>query len=77
MKMAAARTRGEVTASSPGRFFGLAFKADALWGGTARDGADGPAGRLAATEVWVTLIRVSQKTPVSGGDLRQFVAFWG
>ena len=22
------------------------------------------------------LIRVSQKTPVSGGDRRQFVAFW-
>ena len=23
------------------------------------------------------LVSVSQKTPVSGGDLRQFVAFWG
>ena len=37
--------------------FALAFKADALWVGTATDGVDGPAGRLAATEAAVTRFR--------------------
>ena len=37
--------------------FALAFKADALWVGTATDGVDGPAGRLQATEAAVTRFR--------------------
>ena len=49
MAMAAAGTRG----------FALAFKADALWVGTATDGVDGPAGRLAATEAAVTRLRTA------------------
>ena len=53
MKMAAAGTRGELVAGG----FALAFKADALWVGTATDGVDGPAGRLAATEAAVTRFR--------------------
>ena len=56
MAMAAAGTRGElVTGGESG--FGLAFKADALWVGTATKGVDGPAGRLAATEAAVTRFR--------------------
>ena len=46
MAMAAAGTRGELVAGGAGGF-ALAFKADALWVGTAIDGVDGPAGRLA------------------------------
>ena len=42
--MAAAGTRGELVAGGAGSF-GLAFKADALWVGTAIDGVDGAAGR--------------------------------
>ena len=48
MKMAAAGTRGELVGGGA-RDFGLAVKADALWVGTAFEGVDGPAGRLAAT----------------------------
>ena len=56
MAMAAAGTRGELVAGGAGGF-ALAFKADALWVGTATDGVDGPAGRLAATEAAVTRVR--------------------
>ena len=56
MAMAAAGTRGELVAGGAGGF-ALAFKADALWVGTAIDGVDGPAGRLAATEAAVTRFR--------------------
>ena len=56
MAMAAAGTRGELVTGGTGGF-GLAFKADALWVGTAIDGTDGPAGRLAATEAAVTRFR--------------------
>ena len=31
---------------------------------------------IAVLSVFLTLASVSQKTPVSGGDRRQFVAFW-
>ena len=56
MAMAAGGTRGELVAGGAGGF-ALAFKADALWVGTATDGVDGPAGRLAATEAAVTRFR--------------------
>ena len=56
MAMAAAGTRGELVAGGAGGF-ALAFKADALWVGTATDGVDGPAGRLAATAAAVTRYR--------------------
>ena len=56
MAMAAAGTRGELLAGGAGGF-GLAFKADALWVGTAIDGVDGPAGRLKATDAAVTRFR--------------------
>ena len=56
MAMAAAGTRGELVAGGAGGF-ALAFKADALWVGTATDGVDGAAGRLAATEAAVTRFR--------------------
>lgn len=42
--------------------FGLAFKADALWVGTAIDGVDGPAGRLEATAAAVTRFRTALET---------------
>ena len=56
MAMAAAGTRGELVAGGAGGF-ALAFKADALWVGTAIDGVDGTAGRLKATEAAVTRFR--------------------
>ena len=56
MAMAAAGTRGELVAGGAGGF-ALAFKADALWVGTAIDGVDGPAGRLKATDAAVTRFR--------------------
>ncbi len=56
MAMAAAGTRGELVAGGAGGF-ALAFKADALWVGTATDGVEGPAGRLAATAAAVTRFR--------------------
>ena len=56
MAMAAAGTRGELVAGGASGF-GLAFKADALWVGTAIDGVDGPAGRLKATDAAVTRFR--------------------
>ena len=56
MAMAAAGTRGELIAGGAGGFE-LAFKADALWVGTAIDGVDGPTGRLAATAAAVTRFR--------------------
>ena len=56
MAMAAAGTRGELVAGGASGF-ALAFKADALWVGTASDGVDGPAGRLAATAAAVTRFR--------------------
>ena len=58
MKMAAAGTRGELVAGGA-RGFGLAFKADALWVGTATEGVDGPAGRMAATEAAVSRVRTA------------------
>ena len=58
MAMAAAGTRGEpVVGGADG--FGLAFKADALWVGTATEGMDGPAGRMAATEAAVSRVRTA------------------
>ena len=56
MKMTAAGTRGELVAGGAGGF-GLAFKADALWVGTASEGVEGPAGRMAATAAAVTRFR--------------------
>ena len=56
MAMAAAGTQGELVAGGAGGF-ALAFKADALWVGTATDGVDGPAGRLQATKAAVTRFR--------------------
>ena len=56
MKMAAAGTRGELVAGGAGGF-ALAFKADALWVGTSLDGADGPTGRLKATDAVATRLR--------------------
>ena len=56
MAMAAAGTRGELLAGGAGGVE-LTFKADALWVGTAIDGVDGPAGRLAATTAAVTRFR--------------------
>ena len=58
MKMTAAGTRGELVARGRDGF-GLAFKADALWVGTATDGVDGPAGRLAATAAAVSRVRTA------------------
>ena len=58
MKMAAAGTRGELVAAGTDGF-ALAFKADALWVGTAIEGVDGPAGRLAATEAAVSRVRTA------------------
>ena len=58
MKMAAAGTRGELVGGGAGDF-GLAFKADALWVGTAIEGVDGPAGRLAATAAAVARVRTA------------------
>ena len=56
MKMAAAGTRGELVAGGAGGF-ALAFKADALWVGTSLAGADGPTGRLKATDAVATRLR--------------------
>ena len=56
MAMAAAGTRGELVAGGASGV-ALAFKADALWVGTATDGVDGPAGRLKATDAAVTRVR--------------------
>ena len=56
MAMAATGTRGELIASGAGGF-GLAFKADALRVGTAIEGVEGPAGRLAATAAAVSRLR--------------------
>ena len=56
MAMAAGGLRGEL-ADSVVAGFGLAFKADALWVGTAIDGVEGPGGTLAATAAAVTRVR--------------------
>ena len=58
MAMAAAGTRGELVAGGADGF-GLAFKADALWVGTAIDGIDGPVGRLAGTGAAVARVRTA------------------
>ena len=58
MRMAAAGTRGELVAGGSDGF-GLAFKADALWVGTAVEGVDGAAGRLAATAAAVSRVRTA------------------
>ena len=58
MAMAAAGLRGELTDSMVAGF-GLAFKADALWVGTAIDGVEGPGGNLAATSAVVTRYRTA------------------
>ena len=58
MAMAAGGLRGELAASVVGGF-GLAFKADALWVGTAIDGVEGPGGNLAATSAAVTRYRTA------------------
>ena len=58
MKMSAAGTRGELVPGGEDGF-GLAFKADALWVGTATDGVDGPAGRMAATAAAVSRVRTA------------------
>ena len=56
MTMAATGTRGELVTADNG--FALAFKADALWVGTAVDGVDdGRAGRLAATTAAINRYR--------------------
>ena len=56
MAMTAGGMRGELLAADTGGF-GLAYKADALWVGTRVAGAEGSAGRLAATEAAVTRFR--------------------
>ena len=56
MKMAATGMRGELIAAGAGGF-DLAFKADALWVGTAIEGVKGPSGRLAATAAAVSRLR--------------------
>ena len=56
MAMAAGGVRGEL-ADSVVAGFGLAFKADALWVGTAIDGVEGPGGNLAAARAAVTRFR--------------------
>ncbi len=56
MAMAAGGLRGDLADSVVGGF-ALAFKADALWVGTASDAVDGPTGRLAATTATVTRFR--------------------
>ena len=58
MKMAAVGTRGELVGNGAGGF-GLAFKAEALWVGTAVDGVDGPAGRMAATAAAASRVRTA------------------
>ena len=58
MAMAAGGLRGELTDSVVAGF-GLAFKADALWVGTATDGVEGPGGNLAATSAAVTRYRTA------------------
>ena len=58
MAMAAGGLRGELTDSMVAGF-GLAFKADALWVGTATDGVEGPGGNLAATSAAVTRYRTA------------------
>ena len=58
MAMAAGGIRGELAASVVGGFV-LAFKADALWVGTAIDGVEGPGGNLAATSAAVTRYRTA------------------
>ena len=58
MAMAAGGLRGELAASVVAGF-GLAFKADALWVGTAIDGVEGPGGNLAATSAVVTRYRTA------------------
>ena len=58
MAMAAGGLRGEL-ADSVVAGFGLAFKADALWVGTATDGVEGPGGNLAATSAAVTRYRTA------------------
>ena len=71
MKMAAAGTRGELVGNGTAGF-GLAFKADALWVGTAVDGVDGPAGRMAATEAAASRMRTAlegSRGYVLGGGL--------
>ena len=55
MWMAATGTRSELITGGGG--FGLAFKADALWVGTAFDGVEGPSGRLAATAAAASRLR--------------------
>ena len=56
MAMAAGGLRGEL-ADSVVAGFGLAFKADALWVGTAIAGVEGPGGNLAAAGAAVTRFR--------------------
>ena len=56
MAMAAAGTRGALVAGGASGFE-LAFKADALWVGTAIDGVEGPSGNLGATAAAVTRFR--------------------
>ena len=58
MAMAAGGLRGDL-ADSVVAGFGLAFKADALWVGTAIDGVEGPGGNLAATSAMVTRYRTA------------------
>ena len=57
MALGALGARGELLGAAAG--YGLAFKADALWVGTAIEGVDGPAGRLKATSAAVTRLRTA------------------
>ena len=59
MAMTAVGTRGELIGSRATGGFALAFKADALWVGTASELLDGPAGRLNASEAGVTRLRTA------------------
>ena len=56
MALGALGARGELLGAAG---YGLAFKADALWVGTAIEGVDGPAGRLKATSAAVTRLRTA------------------
>ena len=56
MALGALGARGELLGAAG---YGLAFKADALWVGTAIEGVDGPSGRLKATSAAVTRLRTA------------------
>ena len=59
MMMSAVGTRDELIGSRATGGFALAFKADAMWVGAARDLPEGPPGRLNASEAGVTRVQTA------------------